>query len=298
MSLTANDPLAARLPRREYARTGKHLSVIGFGGIIVMNETPEFSAAIVQEAVDRGVNYFDVAPSYGDAQAKLGPALEPHRKDVFLACKTAERTAKGAAADLERSFELLRTDYFDLYQLHAITDVAKDVEQVFAPGGAFEPILEAKAAGRLKALGVSAHSVEAAMAALDRYPFDSVLFPVNFATFHKGGFGPALLERCKRDGVSVLALKAMARQKWTDGHPKRERWNKCWYEPLDEPETAALAMRFTLGMGVTSALPPGHAELWRMALDTFTGTEPLTDAELDSLKARAEELDPIFAASA
>lgn len=298
MSLRQDDPLAARLPRREYGRTGKFLSVIGFGGIIVMDEEPDDAARVVREAVERGVNYFDVAPSYGNAQEKLGPALEPYRDEVFLACKTNERDAKGAARQMEESFRLLRTDTFDLFQLHAITDVAADVEAVFAPGGAWEPIMEAKEAGRIKHLGFSAHSVEAAMAALDRYPFESVLFPVNFATFEKGGFGPALLDRCRRDGVAVLALKAMARQKWTDDHPKRAQYRKAWYEPLDDPALAALALRYTLGKdGVVAALPPGHYELWRMAMDSFAGDAPLSDAELAALRERAAELDPIFEAA-
>ena len=89
---------------------------------------------IVAEAVEKGVNYFDVAPSYGDAEIKLGPALEPYRKDVFLACKTTQRTKEGAAAELKESLKRLRTDHLDLYQLHALSDVQKDVDAAFGPG--------------------------------------------------------------------------------------------------------------------------------------------------------------------
>jgi len=146
-------------------------------------------------SVERGVNYFDVAPSYGNAQEKLGPALEPYRKNCFLACKTAKRQRAAAEAEFKRSFELLRTDWFDLYQLHSISDVAKDVDAVFVSGGVMDMLIDAKKSGRVRHLGFSAHSIEAAVAALDRYEFDSVLFPVNFATYYEGNFGPQIMPR-------------------------------------------------------------------------------------------------------
>ena len=184
---------AAKLPRRAYGDTGERLSIIGFGGIVVSGVEQDHANRVVAEAVEKGVNYFDVAPSYGDAEIKLGPALEPYRKDVFLACKTEHRTGEETAAELQESLQRLRTDYLDLYQLHAITDVQKDVDAVFAKGGAMEVFLEAKKQGQIRYLGFSAHSEEAALAALDRYDFDSILFPINFATFYQGNFGPRII---------------------------------------------------------------------------------------------------------
>ena len=110
-----------QLERRSLGRTGERLSIIGFGGIVVMNATTTEAADRVAHAIDRGVNYFDVAPSYGNAEEMLGPALEPYRKQVFLACKTQKRDRAGATAELERSLAHMRTDHFDLYQLHAVT---------------------------------------------------------------------------------------------------------------------------------------------------------------------------------
>ncbi len=138
---------AAKLPQRAYGDTGQRLSIIGFGGIVVSGVEQEHANRVVAEAVEKGVNYFDVAPSYGDAEIKLGPALEPYRKNVFLACKTEHRTKEATAAELQESLKRLRTDYLDLYQLHAISDVRKDVDAVFAKGGAMEVFLEAKKAG-------------------------------------------------------------------------------------------------------------------------------------------------------
>jgi aryl-alcohol dehydrogenase-like predicted oxidoreductase len=106
---------------REYGNSGDKLSIVGFAGIVVKEETSENSDKYVSWAIDQGINYFDVAPGYGNAQNMLGPALEPYRKDVFLACKTNKRDAPTAQAELEESLRLLRTDHFDLYQLHAMT---------------------------------------------------------------------------------------------------------------------------------------------------------------------------------
>jgi aryl-alcohol dehydrogenase-like predicted oxidoreductase len=282
------------LPRREFGKTGIRLSIIGMGGIVVKGVEQDHANRIVAEFVERGVNYFDVAPSYGDAELKLGPALEPYRKEMFLACKSGHRTAEAMKAELAKSLETLRTDYFDLYQLHAVTDVAKDVDAVFAKGGAMEYLIAAKKSGVVRHLGFSAHSVEAAAAAMDRFAFDSILFPVNFATYYAGNFGPQMMAKAQAQGVARLALKALARQKWVENSPERESYPNCWYQPLTDPDEIDLALRFTLSQPVTSALPPGDEGLFRKALDLAPKFTPVTADELDKLKALAATLDPIF----
>ena len=127
----------ASIARRALGKTGEHLSIIGFGGIVVMNEETGQANNIVAEAVDRGVNYFDVAPSYGDAQERLGPALAPYRKNCFLACKTEGRSKDDSRKQLEESLRLLKTDHVDLYQFHALTKMT-DLDEVLGPGGAME----------------------------------------------------------------------------------------------------------------------------------------------------------------
>lgn len=287
----------AGILKRPYGDTGVSLSIIGFGGILVMDEEPAQASRIVGEAVERGVDYFDIAPSYGNAQQRLGPALEPYRKDVFLACKTGERTRAGAEREFRQSLADLRTDRFDLYQLHGITDVAKDVDAAFAPGGAMEFLLEARKAGQVRFLGFSAHSEAAALAALERFDFDSVLFPFNFATYHRESFGPRVIEAAEKKGAARLALKALARQKWPEGDPEKASWPKCWYQPLTDRRQADLALRFTLGLPVTAAIPPGDARLFGMALDIAEEFKPLSEPERDELRALASGLDPIFRAA-
>ena len=125
------------MEKRSYGNTGEMLSVVGFGGSILIDETPESASELVAQAIDRGINYFDVAPVYGNAQERLGPALAPYRGSVFLACKTQKRSASEAWAELHQSLEYLRTDHVDLYQLHAVTTLA-EVEQILGRNGALE----------------------------------------------------------------------------------------------------------------------------------------------------------------
>lgn len=282
------------LPRRAYGQEGIALSIVGFGGMLVAGAAPEQASQLVGEAVERGVNYFDVAPTYLDAEQVLGPALAPYRKSVFLACKTTERQRAGAAAELARSLARLQTDHLDLYQLHALTDVEKDVDVAFAKGGAMEVFIEAQRAGRIRYLGFSAHSVPAALAALDRYPFDSVLFPLNFVTYYRGDFGPQIIETTRARGVTCLALKALARQPWSEGDARRPNYEKCWYEPLTDRREAELGLRFTLNLPITAAIPPGDEALFRLALDIAESLAPLTAGELTELQSLAATLTPIF----
>ena len=288
---------AATVPKRPYGNTAVQLSVIGFGGIAVAGVDQEEASRFVAEAVERGVNYFDVAPTYGNAEERLGPALEPYRNRIFLACKTTERQRGPAEAEFAASLKRLRADHFDLYQLHGITSVRDDVDPVFVKGGVMDMLVEAKRTGQVRYIGFAAHSEEAALAALDRYDFDSVLFPVNFAAYYEGNFGSRVIKRAQRQGAALLALKAMARQKWPEGDPERERYSKCWYQPLTEPAEAALGLRWTLSQPVASAIPPGEWPLFRMALDIASRFSPVTDEEEDKLKALARTLTPIFRSS-
>jgi aryl-alcohol dehydrogenase-like predicted oxidoreductase len=284
---------------RTLGRTGARLSVIGFGGIVVNGGSQAEADRLVADAVERGVTYFDVAPSYGNGESeqKLGPALEPHRAGVFLACKTNKRDAPSAQAELDQSLRRLRTDHLDLYQLHAMTTM-DEVEQVFAPGGAMEVLTKARQDGKTRFLGFSAHSAEAAVALLDRFSFDSVLFPFNFAAYLEGNFGPQVVAAAQQHGAGLLALKGMARTKWPDGVAREQRpWPKAWYEPIADRELASLALRFTLGLPITAAVPPGHAELWELAYEVAADPRPLSPAEQSRLHELAATTDPLFRAA-
>jgi aryl-alcohol dehydrogenase-like predicted oxidoreductase len=248
---------------------------------------------IVEEALARGINYFDVAPFYGDGEAeqKMGKALAQHREKVFLACKTLERSAKGAQEELNHSLRQLRTDHLDLYQFHAVSDM-EEVNEIFAPGGALETFTQARQEGKIRYIGFSAHTVEAAMALLDHFQFDSVLFPINFICFARGNFGPQVIARAKELSVARLAIKAMAHGPWRKG--EKRKYPNCWYRPIENREMARQALRFTLSEGVTAAIPPGDERLFRMALELAPDLDPMGMEERSELLASTRALRPLF----
>ena len=236
-----------------------------------------------------------MAPSYSDAQQKLGPELKPYRKKVFLACKTGQRKRVGAQAELKKSLEQLRTDHLGLYQLHGLTDVNKDVDVAFAKGGAMEVLIEAKKAGLVRHLGFSAHSVEAAMTAMDRYDFDSVLFPVNFACYYGGDFGRQVIKKAKSKKVAVLIIKALADRPWqTKDPPGRKEFPKCWYEPLWDRKEAELGLRFALSEPVAAAIPPAEEKMFWLAVDIAMDFKPINLKEKREIEAWGVRTMPIF----
>jgi aryl-alcohol dehydrogenase-like predicted oxidoreductase len=281
------------IARRALGKTGEHLSIIGFGGIVVMNEETGAAANIVAEAVDRGVNYFDVAPSYGNAQERLGPALAPYRSKCFLACKTDGRMKDDSRAQLEQSLKFLKTDHVDLYQFHALTKMT-DLDKVLGPGGAMETMEAAKKEGKIRFIGFSVHSAETALAAMDRYNFDTVLFPLNWVLFSQANFGPQILKRAQEKQMGILALKSMAKTVWPAAEKQNHPQPKCWYQPAAFPSEASLGLRWTLGHPITASVPPGDERYFRLAMDVAQNYKPLEAHEERALLSGGHGVEPIF----
>jgi aryl-alcohol dehydrogenase-like predicted oxidoreductase len=286
---------ASTIPRRTYKGDVK-LPIIGFGGIVVVGMEQPLADKTVAAALDRGVNYFDVAPSYfeGEAERKLGPALQPYRKQSFLACKTMARDAAGARKELEESLQRLKTDHFDLYQFHAVSK-PEEVAQILGPGGAAETFVKARQEGKVRFLGASVHDVKAAAALMDGFSLDSVMFPLNFVLVQEGNFGPQILAQAKSKGISRIALKTLAYTSWPKGQ-QHEKWKKCWYEPIDNPALAEKAFRFTLSEDITAAIPPGDENLFQMAMGFAERFTPMDGKERRELLAQAKGVQPIFRA--
>ncbi|MHC4571671.1 MAG: aldo/keto reductase [Planctomycetota bacterium] len=284
-------------PKRTLGKTKQRVSIIAMGGIVVMNAEPAHAARVVAEAVEKGINYFDVAPTYGDAELKLGPALKPYREKAFLACKTQRRDRKGAHEELNNSLKNLQTDHFDLYQLHAITDVEEDVKAALGKGGAIETFIEARKQGIIRYIGFSAHSPQAALAAMREFDFDTVMYPINFACHYNSGFETDVLAEAKKRGMGIIAIKAMAKQRakqrW-QGKEGRERYPKCWYEPIDDPELVRKALSWSLAQSITVAVPPGEESLYRMAVEFAPRCQPPTNNELLQLQQIATGCAAVF----
>ena len=282
------------LPKRALGTSGVELPVIGFSGLSARGRTHEVVDHAVGVSLDLGINYVDTAASYGNSEEMLAPVIKPYRKDLILATKTRERTREGAEAEFQRSCERLQTDYFDMYLVHGIQHVDRDVDAAFAKGGAMESLVEKKKSGQIRLLGFSAHSTAAAIAAMDRYDFDFFYFPVSYVTWYKGGFGPDVLEKAKETNTPCISLKAMARQQWPDSIPREQRCQGCWYQPIDDPKEGSLALRWALSQPVVSMLPPAPEDFYLRTLAVANDLSPVTPGEAERLQAMAEDKRSLF----
>lgn len=284
------------LATRPLGRTGHASSVLAFGAAALWPLDQADADAAVEDALARGVNHFDVAPSYGDAELRLGPSVERHRERMFLACKTRERRAAGAREELARSLERLRSDRLDLYQCHAISSYV-ELEQVLGPRGAIAAFEEARDAGRVRFLGITGHHCGVLREALERYPFDSVMFPLN--PLQAADPDPALdyrplLETAERRGVGAIGIKAIARGPWADGV-----WREysTWYEPHTDPATIRERVRYALSHPIATSVLPSDVRLWPALFDAAEHFEPLPPPERDALVEAERGRDPLYVVS-
>jgi predicted aldo/keto reductase-like oxidoreductase len=284
----------AGLPRRLLGRAGQKLSIVGFPGLALTKCDQEKGTAALHDAFDRGVNYFDVAPNYGngDAEIKMGVGLQGiDRSKYFLACKTHKRDKEGAQMELDRSLERLKTDHFDLYQLHHLVRPA-EVDQVFGSDGAMDVILKAKEQGKIKYIGFSAHTTKGALKAMKAFRFDTVMFPINFVEFYNRNFGKEILELANEQGAGIIAIKPLSWGLYPKDAPKSREW---WYSSVEEPQQIELAMRFTLSQkGVVAGIPTSFIELLDKTIDAAKAYKPLDAAAAEQLQHMAANRDSIF----
>ncbi len=274
--------------RNILGKTNLEVSPIAYGGIISMNEAQSDSDRYVAFAIDSGINYFDVAPGYGNAQQIMGVSLKPYRKDNILACKTGEMSRETGEKQIQESFKLLHTDYFDVFQLHGLTTF-ESLELAFSDKGIMEYLVKAKKEGNIRNIGFSAHNEDVALKALELFDFDTVLFPFNWGTYAGKNFGERILKAANERNMGKLALKALAHRSWKDDDIRK--YAKCWYKPIDIDNRLALsAMKFTMSLGVDLIVPPGHFEYLKFAIENYETcmNNPLNDEDMLLLKKELE----------
>lgn len=168
------------MDRRELGRTGHRSTLIALGGaVFIYPVSREEEEEFIRLFLDHGVNHIDVAPTYGDAEVRLGPWVKEYRENLFLACKTGKRTKNEAWQELTRSLQRLQTEYFDLYQLHGLDD-PEELKTALGENGAMRAILDAKDQGLVRHIGITSHNPENIMRALESFDFDTILLPVNY----------------------------------------------------------------------------------------------------------------------
>lgn len=236
------------IEKRPFGRTGHRSSAVIFGGAALGRVDQGVADRVLDLLLEYGVNHIDTAPSYGESELRIGPWMDRHRADFFLATKTRERDYRSARDEIRRSLERLRTDRIDLLQLHSLSH-PDEWERALGPGGALEAACEARDEGLVRFIGVTGHGwTVAAMhrRSLERFDFDAILMPWNWFcaghTTYAADFRTTLALARSR-GVAVQTIKALARGPWAAG-ATRDR--TTWYQPLEDPDDIRLAVHFVL----------------------------------------------------
>lgn len=280
------------MEKRRLGKTEQMSSVIAFGSAALWKVSQAQADAAIELATEHGVNHFDVAPSYGQAEIRLGPWMQKHHKEVFLACKTTERGKTGAWESIKRSLEMLKVGYFDLYQLHGVNDL-ETLNAVLSPRGALEAVLEAKEQGLVRHIGITGHRPFVQIEALNRFDFDTLLFPVNrVLAAHRNDFNDftLLLEIAQQKDVGTIGIKAVAKRPWES----EMRMYQTWYEPFDEQTEIDKSLWYALNQGITTAAMPADLRLWPLVIDAAERFRGMDAGEQEEVVSQVRQYRPIF----
>ena len=280
---------------RRFGRTG-HMSTIAIFGAAAFWEISQANAdKVMEQVIGAGINHIDIAPSYGQAEERVGPWMPRERQRFFLGCKTTERTKDGAWDEMQRSLKRLQTETFDLYQCHAITTM-EELDAVTMKGGALEAFVEARQRGLINFIGITGHGVNAPqiyLEALRRFDFDSILFPLNFvqmANPEYRKYAEELIATCKAKDVGTMIIKTITKAPWGE----RQHTANTWYEPFDKIDEIQRAVNFGLSYEVTGLCTAGDTHILPMVLEACKNFTPLNEAQREEMIQSADRYEPLF----
>lgn len=283
------------MEKRRLGRTG-HLSTVAIFGAAAFWDVDQSEADQIMELViSHGINHIDIAPSYGQAEVRLGPWLSRERDRFFVGCKTMQRSKEGAFMEMRQSLDRLHIDHFDLYQIHAVTNL-EELDAVTRPGGALEAIIEAREAGLTRSIGITGHGVDAPalfLEAIRRFDFDTVLFPLNFIQYGDPSFrsnAEELIQLCRDENVGTMVIKSIAKGPWG----KKEKTYNTWYEPFSAVEHIQAAVNFVLSQDVTGLCTAGDTGLLPTVLGACENYQGLNQAEQENMISWARDYEPLF----
>jgi aryl-alcohol dehydrogenase-like predicted oxidoreductase len=235
------------IPTHRFGNTGHESTRVIFGAAALGGMKQDKADQVLDVLLEFGINHIDTAASYGESELRIAPWMREHRKRFFLASKTGDRTYQGARDSVHRSLERLKVDQLDLIQMHNLVE-ENEWQTAFGPGGALEALVEARAQGLVRFIGVTGHGTPIPAMhrrSLERFAFDSVLFPYNFTMMGIDKYAAdveALLKICNERGVATQTIKSVARRRWQNGTERKF----SWYEPLRDRDAIRRAVHFVL----------------------------------------------------
>ena len=281
---------------RRFGRTGHKSRVAIFGAVALADVSQEEADQVMEQVIEAGVNHVDVAPSYGQAELRVGPWMPRERSRFFLGCKTMERTKEGAWKEMQESLKRLQTESFDLYQCHAITTM-EELDAITMTGGALEAFVDAQREGLIRHIGITGHGVNAPeiyLEALRRFDFDTILFPLNFVQMRMPGYRrytEELIAECKAKDVGTMVIKTITKAPWGE----RQHTAATWYEPFDKMDEIQKGVNFALSYDVTGLYTAGDIRILPMVLRACENFTRLNEEEIEGMIESGEQYEPLFA---
>ena len=254
---------------RILGKTGLRISRLGFGGIPIQRIDAEGTKALIYKLRDAGVNYIDTARAYTVSEEYLGYALDGIREDFVIATKSGSRSKEAMAADVDTSLRNLRTDYIDLYQIHNPNAAALD--EILAPGGALEALIDAKAAGKIGHIGITLHTVDLFERALEFDWVETIMFPYNLVETQ----AEELIAKCAQRNIGFIDMKPLAGGAIDD---------------------ATLALRFIAANSDVTVVIPGMADPKELEqnLAAMMDSSPINDGDMKKIQAIRDSLGTQF----
>jgi aryl-alcohol dehydrogenase-like predicted oxidoreductase len=270
------------MEKRRLGRLEHQSSVLIYGAAALSDVSQDVADRSIQEALDGGINHFDVAAGYGDAELRLGPWIPEIRDGIFLATKTGRRDRESAWREINASLQRMQTDRVDLLQLHAIGDL-DELDPATGPNGALEAAVRAQEEGLVGAVGITGHGHDAPathLEALRRYPFATVLTPLNPVLWRDASYRAgyeALTEEVSRQDVGLMTIKAVSRRNWPEG---ADHSYTTWYEPYDVQARITAAVSWVLSHHEVTGIPTaGDVRLLGMLLEAERNRVSPAEAE-------------------
>jgi aryl-alcohol dehydrogenase-like predicted oxidoreductase len=281
--------------KRRFGRSGHMSTVAIFGAAAFYQISQEDADRVMEQVIAAGINHIDIAPSYGQAEERVGPWMPRERDRFFLGCKTMERTKEGAWDELQQSLKRLQSKTFDLYQCHAITKM-DELDAVTMKGGALEAFEEARREGLIKHIGITGHGVNAPeiyLEALRRFDFDSVLFPLNFVQMANPEYrrhAKELISVCRAKDVGTMIIKAITKAPWGE----RQHTATTWYEPFDDMEMIQRAVNFALSYEVTGLCTAGDIRVLPLFIQACENFQELNHEQMEEMIESGKKYEPLF----
>jgi aryl-alcohol dehydrogenase-like predicted oxidoreductase len=285
----------ALIEKNPFGNTGHMSTRAIFGSVCLSQATQDAADEVLETLLEYGINHIDTAPSYGDAELRVGPWMKHYREQFFLATKTDQRTYQDTREQFHKSLDRLQVDRVDLLQMHNLTDVVYQ-EIAMGPGGALEFLMEARDKGLTRYIGITGHGIQAPkmhLESLARFDFDTVLLPCNYLLMQNPKYRAdfeQLISYCREHNIAVQTIKSPARGLWGD----KPHSHITWYEPLSDEDAIFKTVQWVMGKSGLFLITSGDMQVlphFFAAVADFQ--KPPSDEVMEALVAQ-QGIQPLF----